>query len=128
MQKYQTALARILLALAFLGSVILRLTVIMSQPNGYINYQVDLGNVGLVSGFAPLLILLQLVAGLCLLVGYKTKLFAYMLAGLAIFLAIVLGRYNFQSMFIYLGIAGGMLMLATHHQTTFSIDNLKKSN
>ena len=126
MQKYQTAAARILLALVFLGLVILRLIAIMNHPNGYIDYQVTLGTVGLASIFAPLLILVQLVAGLGLLVGYKTKLFAYILAGLALFLAIVLGRFQPEVMFLYLGITGGMLLLAAHPQTSFSLDHAKK--
>lgn len=126
MQKYQSAIARILLALVFLGAVILRLLAITSHPNGYIDYQVTLGQLGLPSIFAPLLILVELVAGLGLLVGYKTKVFAYILAGLAFFLAIVLGRFDFQSMFIYLGITGGMLLLATNPQTSCAVDNIKK--
>jgi putative oxidoreductase len=128
MQNYQTAVARILLSLVFLGTVILRLLVITSNPNGYIDYQVSLGQVGLPGIFAPLLILIQLVAGIGLLVGFKTRLFAYILAGLAIFLAIVLGRFDFQSMFIYLGIAGGMLLLAAHPQTGLSMDNRAKKD
>jgi putative oxidoreductase len=123
MQNYQTAIARVLLSLVFLGTVILRLMVITSQPNGYMDYQVSLGQVGLPGIFAPLLILVQLVAGVGLLVGFKTRFFAYVLAILAIFLAIVLGRFDFQSMFIYLGIAGGMLMLATYPQTGLSMDS-----
>jgi putative oxidoreductase len=126
MQKYQTATARILLALVFLGLVILRLSTIMSSPNGYIDYQVTLGSVGLPSIFAPLLIFIQLVAGLGLLIGYRTKLFAYILAVLALFLAIVLGRFQPEVMFLYFGIAGGMLLLAAHPQTACSLDNLKK--
>ncbi|PPC94205.1 MAG: hypothetical protein CTY33_05280 [Methylotenera sp.] len=128
MQNYQTAIARILLSLVFLGTVILRLMVITSQPNGYMDYQVSLGQVGLPGIFAPLLILVQLVAGIGLLVGFKTRFFAYVLAVLAIFLAIVLGRFDFQSMFIYLGIAGGMLMLATYPKTGLSIDNRVKKD
>lgn len=126
MQKYQLATARILLALVFLGLVTLRLIAIMSHPNGYIDYQVTLGQVGLPGIFAPLLILVQLVAGLGLLVGYKTKLFAYVLAGLAFFLAIVLGQFDLSSMLIYFGIAGGMLLLAAYPQTGWSVDNFKK--
>lgn len=126
MQKYQTAVARILLALVFLGAVILRLLAITSHPNGYIDYQVTLGQLGLPSIFAPLLILVELVAGLTLLVGYKTKISAYVLASLAFFLAIVLGRFDFQSMFIYFGITGGMLLLAANPQTTCAVDNIKK--
>lgn len=123
MQKYQTAAARMLLALVFLGPVILRLTTIMNNPNGYVDYQISLGQVGLPTLFAPLLILLQLLGGLCLLVGYKTRLVAYILAGLSIFMGIVLGRFDFQSMFIYFGIAGGLLLLAAHPQTACSLDN-----
>ena len=126
MQKYQSAAARILLASVFLGAVILRILAITSHPNGYIDYQVTLGQLGLPSIFAPLLILVELVAGIGLLVGYKTKLFAYILAGLAFFLAIVLGRFDFQSMFIYLGITGGMLLLAANPQTSCAVDNIKK--
>jgi putative oxidoreductase len=125
MEKYQLTTARILLALVFLGLVTLRLFAILSHPNGYIDYQVTLGQVGLPGVFAPLLILVQLIAGLGLLIGYKTKLFAYVLAGLAFFLAIVLGQFDLSSMLIYLGITGGMLLLAAHPETACSLDNLR---
>ena len=65
----------------------------------------------------------SLVAGLGLLFGYRTQLFAYMLAGLALFLAIVLGRFQPEVMFLYFGITGGMLLLAAHPQTRFSLDH-----
>lgn len=126
MQKYQTATARILLALVFLGLVFLRLSTIMSSPDGYVQYQVTLGQFGLPAVFAPVLILVQLIAGLGLLVGFKTKLFARVLAVLAIFLAFVLGRVIPEVFFLYIGIAGGMLLLSLHPQTACSVDNLKK--
>jgi len=126
MQKYQTAAARILLGLVFLGLVLLRLSAIMSNPDGYLQYQVTLGQFGLPSIFAPLLILIQLLGGLALLLGFKTQLFARILAALAIFLAIVLGRVLPEVFFLYMGIAGGMLLLSIYPQTACSIDNLKK--
>ncbi len=126
MQKYQTATARILLALVFLGLVFLRLSTIMSSPDGYVQYQVTLGQFGLPAVFAPVLILVQLIAGLGLLVGFKTKLFARVLAVLAIFLAFVLGRVIPEVFFLYIGIAGGMLLLSLYPQTACSVDNLKK--
>lgn len=126
MQKYQTAAARILLALVFLGLVLLRLTTIMSNPDGYIQYQVTLGQFGLPTIFAPILILVQLIAGVGLLLGYKTKLFARVLGILAIFLAIVLGRMIPEVFFLYIGIAGGMLLLSLYPNTACSLDNLKK--
>ena len=126
MQKYQTATARILLALVFLGLVFLRLSSIMNNPDGYVQYQVTLGQFGLPAVFAPVLILVQLIAGFGLLLGYKTKLFALVLAALSIFLAIVLGRVIPEVFFLYVGIAGGMLLLSLHPQTGCSLDNLKK--
>lgn len=126
MQKYQTAAARIMLALVFLGLVVLKLAAITSQPDGYLQYQMTLGQFGLPSVFAPLLILAQLVGGLALLAGYKTKLFARILMGLALFMALVLGRMIPDVFFLYLGIAGGMLLLSSYPQTACSLDNLKK--
>lgn len=126
MQKYQTAIARILLALVFLGLVLLRLSAIMNNPDGYVQYQVTLGQFGLPSIFAPVLILLQLIAGVGLLLGFKTKLFARILAVLALFLAVVLGRVIPEVFFLYIGIAGGMLLLSHYPQTACSLDNLKK--
>jgi putative oxidoreductase len=126
MQKYQTAVARMLLALVFLGLVSLRISTIMATPDGYLQYQMALGQFGLPGIFAPLLILVQLVAGFALFIGYKTKFFALVLAVLAVFLAVVLSKLSFELLFVYLGIAGGMLLLSAYPQTACSIDNLKK--
>jgi len=125
MQKYQTVATRIMLALVFLGLVLLRLSAIMSSPDGYLQYQMTLGQFGLPGIFAPLLILVQSVAGLALLLGYKTKLFARVLAVLSVFLALVLGLKFPELFFLYLGIAGGMLLLSTYPQTACSLDNRK---
>ncbi len=123
MQKYSSAAARILLALAFLGPVILRLILITSSPDGYLQYQMTLGQFGLPGIFAPLLILIELVCGLGLFLGFKTKLNAYALAILAVFLAFVLGSKIPDIMFVYLGVAGGMLLLAQHARTACALDN-----
>lgn len=126
MQKYQTVLARILLASVFLGLVLLRISAILSNPDGYLQYQLTLGQFGLPGIFAPLLILIELVGGIALFIGYKTRLFALVLAVLAVFLGIVLSKVSFDVLFLYLGIAGGMLLLNAHPDTACSLDNLKK--
>ncbi len=126
MQSYQTTIARVLLALVFLGLVLLRLSSITSNPDGYLQYQMTLGQFGLPGIFAPLLILVQLVGGLALLLGFKTKIAARVMTALALFLAIVLGRMIPEVFFLYLGIAGGMLLLSTYPQTALSLDNIKK--
>jgi putative oxidoreductase len=127
MQKYQTAAARMMLALVFLGLVLLRLSAIMSSPDGYLQYQMTLGQFGLPTIFAPLLILVQVVAGACLFVGFKTQLFARVLGVLALFLAFVLGRAIPEVFFLYIGITGGMLLLSLYPQTACSMDNMLKN-
>jgi putative oxidoreductase len=124
MNKIIGVLARILLAQIFLVSIVIQLTIIRNNPDGYEAYQVYLGHFGLPGIFAPLMILIQLVAGAALLLGYKTRFFAYILAGYAVFVAIAL-KLNEPIIFMqYLAIAGGMLTLAVNNKTAWSLDNL----
>ena len=60
------------------------------------------------------------------MLGYGTRFVAFFLAAFALFLAFVLGRMQPEVMFLYMGIAGGLVMLALNPQTSFSLDNLKK--
>lgn len=122
MQNIQTTIARILLASVFLGLVLLKISAITSTPDGYLQYQMTLGQFGLPGIFAPLLILIQLVGGLALLVGFKTALFARILAALALFFAIILSQASYDLLFVYLGIAGGMLLLSVYPSTPLSVD------
>lgn len=126
MCRFQTAAARILLALVFFGIVILKLIAITSTPDGYLQYQYMLGQLGLPAVFAPLLILIQFVFGLTLLLGYKTRLSARVLGVLAVFMAVVLSQASLDAFFVYLGIAGGMWLLSIYPDTSCSLDNRNK--
>ena len=126
MNKFLSVLARVLLSLVFLGAVSLRLMAITASPDGYDQYLALLGHFGLPGIFAPLLILIQLVGGLALLTGFKTQIFAYILTGFSLFLAIVLGLSQPDVMLLYLGLTGGLLTLALNPTTAFSLDGLKK--
>lgn len=123
MSRFQTAIARILLGLVFFGVVILKLMAILNTPDGYLQYQMMLGQFGLPAVFAPLLILIQFVFGLMLILGFKTQLSARVLGGLAVFMALVLGQASLDAFFAYMGIAGGMLLLSVYPQTPCSLDN-----
>lgn len=126
MNHYLAAVSRIFLGTIFLGPVIIRLSSIMSQPDGYAAYQALLGHLGLPGIFAPVIILIQLVGGSALVLGYGTRFVAFFLAAFALFLAFLLGRMQPEVMFLYMGIAGGLVMLALNPDTPFSLDNLKK--
>lgn len=126
MNHYLAAVSRIFLGTIFLGPVIIRLSSIVNQPDGYVAYQALLGHLGLPGIFAPVIIFIQLVGGAALVLGYGTRFVAFFLAAFALFLAFVLGRMQPEVMFLYMGIAGGLVMLALNPQTSFSLDNLKK--
>lgn len=119
MQKYLGAVARILLAQIFLLQVIMLINSIISNPTGYQDYQASLGSLGLPGVFAPLIILINLVGGLALFLGYKTKFFAIFMAVWAVLLMLLLKLPPLQ----YLAIAGGLLLLYIHPQTSCALDN-----
>ncbi|ROH86987.1 DoxX family protein [Pseudomethylobacillus aquaticus] len=123
MNKLLTVVARLLLAQLFLVHVCILLAQIMSHPAGYEQYQILLGQYGLPGIFAPLTILIQLLFGVLLLIGYKTKLAAYVLAGYAVFIAVALKLADPIVFMQYLAIAGGMLALALNPVTALSIDS-----
>ena len=122
MHGYLSTIARILLAQVFLLQIIMLIIGFFSNPNGYQDYQMGLGSLGLASIFAPLIILIQFVGGLALLLGFKTKFFALFMAFYAVVISILLHLPVLQ----YLAIAGGLLMLYLNPVTAFSMDNLKK--
>ncbi len=129
MQHYLTAFARILLAQIFLVAILITVSQIISNPDGYAAYGAYLGAHGLPGIFAPLTILIQFVFGLSLLLGFKTKLCAYVLTVYAVFIALFMKLQEPGGLILtlqYLAIAGGLLLLALHHHTAYSLDNLKK--
>lgn len=122
MKNYVPVLARVLLAQIFLLQITMLILGFFNNPEGYQQYQASLGSLGLPGIFAPLIILIQLVGGLSLFVGYKTQFFALFMAIYAVVISLLLHLPVLQ----YLAIAGGLLMLYINPVTSCSIDNLKK--
>ncbi len=122
MKNYIPVLARVLLAQIFLLQIIMLILGFFNNPEGYQQYQAGLGSLGLPGIFAPLIILVQLVGGISLFLGYKTKFFALFMAIYAVIISLLLHLPVLQ----YLAIAGGLLMLYTNPVTACSLDNLKK--
>jgi len=122
MQKYLTTVARILMAQIFLVQVVALVINFMNNPSGYQEYQAGLGSLGLPGIFAPLIILINLIGGLGLLLGYKTKVVALIMAIYVVALIFLLKLPLLQ----YLAIAGGLLLLNANPNTACSLDNLRK--
>lgn len=126
MNNYVAFFARILLAQIFLVAILLQLMIILKSPSGYQDYQLYLGQHGLPGIFAPLMILIQLVAGAALLIGYKTRAAAFVLAAYAIFIAFAIKLRIPIEFMQYLAVAGGMLAVAAHPSSAFSVDGIKQ--
>ena len=122
MQKYLGTLGRVLLAQVFLLQVIILIVGFFNMPDGYQQYQAGLGSLGLPGIFAPLIILVQLVGGLALFLGFKTKFFALLMAIYAVIISYLLHLPVLQ----YLAIAGGLITLYVNSNTAFSLDNRNK--
>jgi putative oxidoreductase len=126
MNQYIPVAARLLLAQLFVVTTVIQFGIFMSDPNGYENFRMYLGQHGLAGIFAPLMILVQVLGGAALLLGFKTRMAAWVMAGYAIFIAFAL-RLNEPILFMqYLAIAGGLLLLAVISPTACSLDNLRK--
>jgi putative oxidoreductase len=129
MQRYLPAFARILLAQIFVIALFITISQISSNPDGYNAYTSYFAAHGLPAVFAPLTIFIQMVFGLGLMFGYKTKLCAYVLAVYAVFIALFMKLQEPSGLILtlqYLAIAGGLIMVALNHKMACSLDNLKK--
>jgi putative oxidoreductase len=129
MKKFFDPIARVLLALIFFVSVLFILNNITTTPNGYAMYQDMLGARGLPGIFAPISILIQFIAGLSLILGFKIKTMAFVLSLYSLIWAIIyfvsaLGGQPLLLMTLqYLAISGGLLLLGSNPDTGMSLDS-----
>ena len=118
-------IGRIMLALIFILAGIGKI----SDPAGTIGY---MQSAGLPSLLLWPTIALELLGGIALVVGYKTRLVAFALAAFCILTA-ALFHNNFadqMQMILFLkniAIAGGLLLLAVGGNTAYSMDNRRTS-
>ena len=124
MTKHIGLIARILLAQIFFISILFILNNIISTPGGYGMYQDMLGARGLPGIMAPLSILVQFLGGLALILGFKTRIAAYILAAYSFLWAAVYFRNAMQGQpalimsLLYIAITGGLLLVGAHPEIT----------
>jgi len=130
--KFLGVTSRVLMALVFFVSIIFIIINIFNTQDGYTLYQDMLMARGLPGISAPISILVQLVAGFTLIIGYKIKITAYVLSVYSFIWACVyfMGFLAGQPLIImalqYLSICGGLLYLALNPDTGYSIDGCMK--
>ncbi|MGB4562727.1 MAG: DoxX family protein [Methylophilaceae bacterium] len=124
MTKHIGLIARILLAQIFFISILFILNNIISTPGGYGMYQDMLGARGLPGIMAPLSILVQFLGGLALIIGFKTRIAAYILAAYSFLWAAVYFMNAMQGQpvlimsLLYIAITGGLLLVGAHPENT----------
>ena len=124
MTKHIGLIARILLAQIFFISILFILNNIISTPGGYGMYQDMLGALGLPGIMAPLSILVQFLGGLALILGFKTRIAAYILAAYSFLWAAVYFMNAMQGQpvlimsLLYIAITGGLLLVGAHPENT----------
>jgi putative oxidoreductase len=99
----------------------------VSKINGYTGTQAYMDSMGVPGELLPLVIALELVGGLSLLLGWKVRISAFLLAGFSVLSAVIF-HWNFadqmQSILFMknIAIAGGLLLLVTGPTHTWSVD------
>lgn len=132
MQKFVPVAARLLLAQVYLiVGLYSHIYQSMNNPMFYEGFQQYLGGFGLPGIFAPLMILIEVLGGVLLFLGFKTRFAAVLLAVYSLFIAVVF-HHNFANpqellaFLQYLAVTGGMLAIASVGVTACSLDNLGK--
>jgi len=126
MEKITQVIARIMLAHLFLIAG-------WQKIGGYEGTQGYMESVGVPGMLLPLVILLELGAGLAIIIGWQTKLAAAALALFTIASA-VLFHHNFSDqmqtiMFMKnIAISGGLMLLAVYGAGACSLDNRSSKN
>jgi len=117
-------------AAKLVGRILLALMFVLagwSKINGYAGTQGYMASAGVPGILLPLVIIVELIGGLMIVVGYKTRLVALLLFGFTI-AASVLFHMNWaqpmqQQIFLKnLAVAGGFLMLFAAGAGRYSVD------
>ena len=121
--SYLSPLGRVLIAAIFLLAGI-------SKISGYEATQSYMSAMGVPGSLLPAVIAFEIVAALAIIVGFKTRIVASVLAGFCIVTAAVFhGNLGDQMQFILfmknIAIAGGFLFLVVNGPGAFALDDRK---
>jgi len=124
-QDLAAPVGRILLALMFLLAG-------LNKISGYAGMQGYMESMGVPGALLPLVIALEVLGGILLMLGWHTRLTAFLLAGFTLLATFIfhsnLGDQTQMLFFMKnLSIAGGLLLVVSHGAGPYSIDNRQRS-
>jgi len=124
-QSLLAPVARFLIALIFFVSG-------MNKMFSYAGTQGYMEAFNISGGLLPVVIIIEIFAGLAVIIGWKTKLSASTLAGFSVISALIFhANFTDQIQFIFfmknIGLAGGLLLLVANGPGAYALDNRFKS-
>ena len=120
-QTLSAPLGRLLLSLIFVVSGV-------GKIGAYAGTQAYMDSMGVPGVLLPLVIILEVLGGLAIIVGWQARIVAFLLAGFCLLSAVLfhgnIGDQGEQIQFLKnLGLAGGFLLIVTHGAGAWSLDN-----
>ena len=131
MQQLKPLSSLIEILSAPVGRVFIALIFVMSGLNKMGNYANTAGwmdAMGVPGGLLPVVIVLEVLGGLAIIIGWQTRIASFLLAGFCILSALLfhnnLGDQNEMIQFMKnVAMAGGFLFLTAHGAGKFSLEN-----
>ena len=131
MQQLKPLSSLIEILSAPVGRVFIALIFVMSGLNKMGNYANTAGwmdAMGVPGGLLPVVIVLEVLGGLAIIIGWQTRIASFLLAGFCLLSALLfhnnLGDQNEMIQFMKnVAMAGGFLFLTAHGAGKFSLDN-----
>jgi putative oxidoreductase len=125
MEKISQLVARV-----FLGHIFLLAG--LSKIGSYEGTAGYMEAMGVPGGLLPLVIALEVIGGLAIIVGWKTKWTSIALAGFSVVAAVIFhNNFGDQTQMIFfmknIAIAGGFLLLMVHGAGAYSLDNRRST-
>ena len=135
MQHLKPLLSLIEIFSAPIGRVLISLIFVMSGLNKMGNYANTAGwmdVMGVPSGLLPIVIVLEVLGGLAVILGWQTRIASFLLAGFCLLSAVIfhnnLGDQNEMIHFMKnIAMAGGFLFLTANGAGNLSLDNRSRN-
>ena len=117
-----------------IGRLLISFIFLMSGLNKIGNYSNTSGwmeSMGVSSSLLPLVIIIEVMAAIAIIIGWKTKIAAFLLAGFCILSGLIFHTdfSNQVEMIMFMknfAIAGGFLILVANGPGNYSLDNRKR--
>jgi putative oxidoreductase len=124
-QTLSAPLGRLLLSLIFVVSGV-------GKIGAYAGTQAYMDSMGVPGVLLPLVIVLEVLGGLAIILGWQARVVAFLLAGFCLLSAVIfhgnIGDQGQQIQFLKnLGLAGGFLLIVAHGAGAWSLDNRRSA-